>query len=115
VTWLASTNTSAGNGRSTGAATIVQCLNDCHLITDCTAVDWDAGESEGRRCSLHGHWSTDALQNKSGVLHFVIERPACGQVFVALFDCQFCYYIIGEQHMSENVRRKKVKYFRKDV
>jgi len=78
VTWTAYTDTNKNGGRSTGSSTVGECLNDCYQNTNCTAIDWDPTESVGRRCWLHGHWSTGPRNERNDVHHFIITRPVCG-------------------------------------
>ena len=83
-TWRTEDNTHRRDGASSSASTLEECRTDCSVNSSCTAIDWNAGASDGQQCWLHGSWSTGSTEPGPAIQHHIINRT-CTQSQTPMF------------------------------
>jgi len=78
-TWTEYPNAHVYDGVSNSASDLTSCQEACINNGSCTRLDWSPSASSGRRCWLHGSWSSSQQRRSaSEIMHYVLSRSSVG-------------------------------------
>ena len=75
--WIEYTNSHKNNGIANSDSDLDSCQMTCIGNSNCTSLDWSTRDPPGRRCWLHGPWSSsESRRSATGVTHYELRRTA---------------------------------------
>ena len=78
VTWTIKNDYGGFNDKRTWDETIDECRAHCLSIPGCTAIDWVASNSRGKKCWMVGRWTTTVSNREPGIQRHTFDESSCG-------------------------------------